>query len=73
MVFVPPLTSLGALVAETDGAQLLRGDASIPVRGIAHDSRRVAPGDLFVAIPGFARHGLEFARRRSPGAPRLSL
>jgi len=30
------------------------------VTGITHDSRSVQPGDLYVAIPGFARHGIEF-------------
>lgn len=31
------------------------------VRGVAYDSRRVAPGDLFVAIPGLTVDGQQFA------------
>ena len=37
------------------------GDPTIEVSGIAYDSRRVGPGDVFVAIPGFVHDGLEFA------------
>jgi UDP-N-acetylmuramoyl-L-alanyl-D-glutamate--2,6-diaminopimelate ligase len=37
------------------------GDAAVRVRGIRHDSRRVEPGDLFVAIAGERKHGAEFA------------
>lgn len=51
---------LGELVSRTDGARLVAGDPATPVTGIAHDSRRVRPGDLFVAVPGFERNGLEF-------------
>ncbi len=36
------------------------GDAG--VRGLAYDSRRVRPGDLFVAVPGFESDGHDFAR-----------
>ncbi|MDX1645344.1 MAG: Mur ligase domain-containing protein, partial [Thermoanaerobaculia bacterium] len=43
----------------------IRGTASeIDVRGVAHDSRRVAPGDLFVTWRG-ARHD---GRRHAPEA-----
>ncbi|CAN5265745.1 UDP-N-acetylmuramoyl-L-alanyl-D-glutamate--2,6-diaminopimelate ligase [soil metagenome] len=38
------------------------GAADADVRSIAYDSRRVAPGALFVAIPGFHRDGHEYAR-----------
>ena len=31
------------------------------VSGITHDSRLVAPGDLYVALPGRRHHGAEFA------------
>jgi UDP-N-acetylmuramoyl-L-alanyl-D-glutamate--2,6-diaminopimelate ligase len=31
------------------------------VRGVAYDSRRVEPGFVFVAVPGFKRDGAEFA------------
>lgn len=30
------------------------------ITGITHDSRNVQPGDLYVAIPGFTQHGIEF-------------
>ena len=34
--------------------------AATRVSGIASDSRLVAPGDLYVALPGLSRHGAEF-------------
>ncbi|NDY42338.1 UDP-N-acetylmuramoyl-L-alanyl-D-glutamate--2,6-diaminopimelate ligase [Dissulfurirhabdus thermomarina] len=33
------------------------GDPDVPIRGVAIDSRRVGPGDLFVALPGTRSHG----------------
>ncbi len=36
--------------------------ASLPVMNIAIDSRKVTPGTLFLAIRGFQKDGLEFAR-----------
>ncbi len=57
---VPPSSSLGALVAETGGATLIRGDPTLQIGGVAYDSRRVTPGDLFVAVAGFERDGLQF-------------
>jgi len=36
------------------------GTPTIPVTGITSDSRLVAPGDLYVALPGAARHGADF-------------
>jgi UDP-N-acetylmuramoyl-L-alanyl-D-glutamate--2,6-diaminopimelate ligase len=57
----PSARFLGDLVADIADAALVRGDASTIVRGITQDSRRVAPGDLFVAVTGFERNGLEFA------------
>lgn len=47
-----PLTQMLSPVPD---ALLLQGDAAQLIFGITHDSRRVAPGDLFVAVPG-ARH-----------------
>lgn len=38
----------------------VEGDAEIRPGGATHDSRRVEPGDLFAAIPGFERDGHEF-------------
>lgn len=43
------------LVHHVPGATLVQGDPAAEVRGVAHDSRRVQPGELFVVIPG-ARH-----------------
>ncbi len=37
-----------------------RAGADAAIQGLAWDSRRVRPGDLFVAIPGLARDGREF-------------
>ena len=33
----------------------INGDRDVEVQGIAYDSRRVRPGDLFVAVRGHAR------------------
>jgi UDP-N-acetylmuramoyl-L-alanyl-D-glutamate--2,6-diaminopimelate ligase len=35
--------------------------AAVDVRGIAHDSRRVVPGDLFCCVPGLLSDGHAFA------------
>ena len=36
------------------------GAAELDVRAVAYDSRRAAPGSLFVAVEGFHRDGHEF-------------
>ena len=36
------------------------GDLGIEISGIAHDSRKVNPGDVFVAVPGDTFDGLKF-------------
>ena len=36
------------------------GDLEIEISGIAYDSRKVKPGDLFVAVPGFTADGTRF-------------
>lgn len=41
----------------------LTGDGSVRVKGATHDSRRVVPGNLFVAIPGEHVHGVRFVDR----------
>jgi len=45
-----------------EGLKVLRteGDLTISVEGIAHDSRRVKPGDLFVALRGTKEDGHRF-------------
>ncbi len=50
---------LETLVACLPGA-CLAGDPAVEVTGITHDSRRVAPGDVFAALPGERAHGLDF-------------
>lgn len=35
--------------------------SNLEVRGITHDHRKIEPGFIFAAIPGFKRHGIEFA------------
>ncbi|MBO8136620.1 MAG: UDP-N-acetylmuramoyl-L-alanyl-D-glutamate--2,6-diaminopimelate ligase [Desulfotomaculum sp.] len=35
----------------------IKGDLNIPVKGIAYDSRKVQPGYVFVAVPGFVTDG----------------
>lgn len=49
------LTELAARLVEAD----LEGDGSIEVSGISHDSRRVARGEIFAAMPGRSCHGLD--------------
>lgn len=50
----------------TDLRELLEGMARVPgvanreVRGLQTDSRRVRPGDLFLAVPGMVADGREF-------------
>ncbi|WP_297556449.1 UDP-N-acetylmuramoyl-L-alanyl-D-glutamate--2,6-diaminopimelate ligase [uncultured Actinomyces sp.] len=39
------------------------GPAETLITGVTLDSTDVQPGDLFVAIPGFKRHGAEFAAK----------
>jgi len=48
-------------LCEAGLARRVIGDGAVRVRGIRHDSRRAEPGDLFVALPGETRHGIEFA------------
>ncbi|HET6362777.1 MAG TPA: UDP-N-acetylmuramoyl-L-alanyl-D-glutamate--2,6-diaminopimelate ligase [Gemmatimonadota bacterium] len=57
MGHAPPHT-LSELAERVGGS--VEGDGSVRVTGITHDSRRVRPGDLFAAIPGFERDGHAF-------------
>ena len=66
----PPVMTLGVLC---QGIVPLSGDAlkGVSITGIASDSRRVEPGNLFVAVPGQTVDGhafLEEAVRRGAGA-----
>jgi len=51
---------LASLLTELPGALLVRGEGDTPVTAVEHDSRRVQPGALFVAIPGFRVDGHTF-------------
>lgn len=53
----PPVT-LAGLAEQTGGRRA--GDTDPEIRGITHDSRRVAPGDLFVALRGAEVDGHSF-------------
>ncbi len=58
--------TLRALAALLPGS-VLSGDGEATVSDVTHDSRRVAPGTLFVAIRGFAQDGnafVEAARKK---------
>ncbi len=44
-------------------ASALSGVADIAVTGIAQDSRQVRDNDVFIAVPGAASHGLEYAEQ----------
>jgi UDP-N-acetylmuramoyl-L-alanyl-D-glutamate--2,6-diaminopimelate ligase len=50
---------LRALLAGVGGAEV-RGDPLRPVAGLAYDSRRVRPGDLFATWQGFEKDGHAF-------------
>lgn len=52
--------SFGELTRALPGARAA-GDFSVRVAGVAYDSRRVRPGDVFVAVAGFEADGHDFA------------
>ncbi len=56
-----PRVALGPLLGRLAGAQVA-GDTGRPVTGIEIDSRRVASGTLFVALPGTRTDGHNFVR-----------
>lgn len=45
------------------GGQLLQGSPDTPVSGFAYDSRKVKPGDCFVAMPGERVDGHNYTER----------
>jgi UDP-N-acetylmuramoyl-L-alanyl-D-glutamate--2,6-diaminopimelate ligase len=59
--------SLGSLAAETEGAVIVHGDPAARIGGVTQDTRRLQPGDLFVAIPGLQQQGLEFVGQAIAG------
>jgi UDP-N-acetylmuramoyl-L-alanyl-D-glutamate--2,6-diaminopimelate ligase len=68
------LTTCGTkeLISALEGAGFLRGvrgDLPDVIEGVCDDSRRAAPGDVFVAVPGAAADGHEFVEAaRASGA-----
>ena len=50
---------LSEIIKGTD-AVILHGGADTPVNGICSDSRKVAPGDLFIAVKGFGADGHDY-------------
>jgi UDP-N-acetylmuramoyl-L-alanyl-D-glutamate--2,6-diaminopimelate ligase len=54
--------TLRALLEAMD-APLFAGDEGVEVRGLASDSRRVGPGDLFFALTGLRQDGRAFVRQ----------
>lgn len=60
--------ALGDLVRGLAGVRAV-GDAGVRIKGMAYDSRRCGPGDLFVAVPGTRLDGSGFiARAMEAGA-----
>jgi UDP-N-acetylmuramoyl-L-alanyl-D-glutamate--2,6-diaminopimelate ligase len=62
-----PLTGLASLlgVRMTSPAErdpFYGPDGPAMVTGVAHDSRRLRPGDLYAALPGMRQHGALFCR-----------
>lgn len=64
--FVPPVVTLQMLRSQ-GLISAIEGDPQTTIKGVQHDSRRVQPGDMFVAIDGTAHEGSHFvdeAKRR---------
>lgn len=66
-----PVTA--AEVAQVTGGRLLSGAAGTPITGVASDSRRVRPGDLFVALTGERVDGHSFVPAVLAGAAAAAL
>lgn len=56
----PDGLTLAELEREIPGEPALDGDPSVRITGVHHDSRRVAPGDLFVVRRGATHDGRAF-------------
>ena len=53
------------LADELDEKEILGAD--VPISAVCHDSRRVGPGALFVAVPGFRVDGHDYIREALAG------
>jgi UDP-N-acetylmuramoyl-L-alanyl-D-glutamate--2,6-diaminopimelate ligase len=61
--------AIGAVAREIPGGVEVVGDAAARVFGVHHDSRRIGPGDLFVARKGAQSDGTRFiAQAKASGA-----
>ena len=57
-----PLPELAGWLATVDGSASADGDPTgVEVTGVSLSSQRVAPGDLYAALPGSRAHGIDFA------------
>jgi UDP-N-acetylmuramoyl-L-alanyl-D-glutamate--2,6-diaminopimelate ligase len=56
----PRPISLAALAGQVAGARLIDDPDDVEVSGVAVDSRRVRPADLFAAVQGEHAHGADF-------------
>ena len=54
---------LTELIKVLGGRAKIYGDSDLEINGLAYDSRKVEPGNLFVAIPGAQFDGHDFARQ----------
>jgi UDP-N-acetylmuramoyl-L-alanyl-D-glutamate--2,6-diaminopimelate ligase len=68
----PPLTPFSQVagwLSGLDASTHAEGDPDLWITGISLSSQRIAPGDLYAALPGAFRHGIEFVpSARSAGA-----
>jgi UDP-N-acetylmuramoyl-L-alanyl-D-glutamate--2,6-diaminopimelate ligase len=56
-----PTVQMNLLFDDIEVIETAGDPAAVDVRGIAHDSRRVVPGDLFCCVPGLLNDGHAFA------------
>lgn len=52
---------IGAIMQDF-GKYIVHGNKQADILGLAYDSRRVSPGDLFFCVPGFKVDGHDFAK-----------
>jgi UDP-N-acetylmuramoyl-L-alanyl-D-glutamate--2,6-diaminopimelate ligase len=55
----PPRTAAASWLDKLDGASIVTG-APGPISAVCYDSRRVVPGALFVAVPGYEVDGHDY-------------